>query len=252
MSDARFAGQVAVVTGGAQGLGAAIAERLLNEGARVYLWDRDEDRARATAEALAERGAAVTSLGLDVSSEESVQAAYASLLSTEGRLDVVVNSAGIVGPSNTRTETTPVPGFRQTLEVNLLGSFLITRHALPTMRAAAYGRILLIASIAGKEGNAGMCAYSAAKAGVIGLAKATGKEVAGSGVTVNALAPAVIRTAMVDGMPKAQVEYMTAKIPMGRCGTLDEASSLACWIVSREASFNTGAVFDLSGGRATY
>ena len=152
----------------------------------------------------------------------------------------------------TRTEDTPTPGFRETVEVNLVGSFLVTRHALPTMRAAGYGRILLIASMAGKEGNAGMCAYSAAKAGVIGLAKSTGKEVAGSGVTVNALAPAVIRTAMVDGMPEEQVEYMTAKIPMGRCGTLDEAASLACWIVSREASFNTGAVFDLSGGRATY
>jgi NAD(P)-dependent dehydrogenase (short-subunit alcohol dehydrogenase family) len=252
MSAARFTGQIAVVTGGAQGLGAAIAERLLSEGARVHLWDRDEDRARATAKALGEKGTAVTPLGVDVSSEESVQAAYAALLSTEKRLDVVVNSAGIVGPTNLRTEDTPVPGFRETLGVNLVGSFLITRHALPIMRAAGYGRILLIASVAGKEGNAGMCAYSAAKAGVIGLAKSTGKEVAGSGVTVNALAPAVIRTAMVDGMPEAQVEYMTAKIPMGRCGTLEEAASLACWIVSPEASFNTGAVFDLSGGRATY
>lgn len=252
MSATRFAGQVAVVTGGAQGLGAAIAERLLSEGARVHLWDRDEDRARATAGALRDKGPAVTPFGVDVSSEASVQAAYASLLSTEKRLDIVVNSAGIVGPSNTGTEDTPIPGFRETVEVNLVGSFLVTRHALPTMRAAGYGRILLIASMAGKEGNAGMCAYSAAKAGVIGLAKSTGKEVAGSGVTVNALAPAVIRTAMVDGMPEAQVEYMTAKIPMGRCGTLDEAASLACWIVSREASFNTGAVFDLSGGRATY
>jgi 3-oxoacyl-[acyl-carrier protein] reductase len=120
------------------------------------------------------------------------------------------------------------------------------------MLKAGYGRILLIASVAGKEGNAGMCSYSASKAGVIGLAKAVGKEVAGSGVTVNALAPAVVRTAMVDGMPEAQVEYMTSKIPMGRCGTLEEVSSLACWIVSGEASFNTGAVFDLSGGRATY
>ena len=248
----RFAGQVAVVTGGAQGLGAAIAARLLREGALDQRWDRDAERVAATTRALAEGGAAATGASVDVSDEASVRTAYAALLAAQGRLDIVVNSAGIVGPSNTPTQDTPLEGFRATLDVNLVGSFLVTRYALPSMLKAGFGRILLIASIAGKEGNAGMCSYSAAKAGVIGLAKATGKEVAGSGVTVNALAPAVIRTAMVEGMPQAQVEYMTSKIPMGRCGTLDEVSSLACWIVSGEASFNTGAVFDLSGGRATY
>ena len=248
----RFAGQVAVVTGGAQGLGAAIAARLVREGARVELWDRDADLAEATARALAQGDASVTGRGVDISDEAAVREAYAALLAAQRRLDVVVNSAGVVGPSNTPTQDTPLAGFRATLEVNLVGSFLVTRYALPSMLKAGYGRILLIASVAGKEGNAGMCSYSASKAGVIGLAKAVGKEVAGSGVTVNALAPAVVRTAMVDGMPEAQVEYMTSRIPMGRCGTLEEVSSLACWIVSGEASFNTGAVFDLSGGRATY
>ncbi len=136
--------------------------------------------------------------------------------------------------------------------LDLRAYYLLIHHALPPMLAAEDHRILLIASIAGKEGNAGMCGYSSAKAGVIGLAKATGKEVAGSGVTVNALAPAVIHTSMFENMPEAEVSYMTDKIPMRRCGTLEEVASLACWIVSPEASFNTGAVFDLSGGRATY
>jgi 3-oxoacyl-[acyl-carrier protein] reductase len=136
--------------------------------------------------------------------------------------------------------------------VNLRGSFLVTKHALGPMAARGYGRILLFASIAGKEGNAGMVAYSATKAGVIGLVKSVGKEFAESGVTINAIAPAVIRTAMVESMDQWQVDYMTEKIPMKRCGTLDEVTALACWVVSREASFNTGAVFDLTGGRATY
>ena len=252
MSDARFADRVAVVTGGAEGLGRAIAARLLAEGARVHLWDRNSDLAERTAASLRAQGGEAMARAVDVADEASVEAAVSSVLAAEARLDVLVNSAGIVGPTNTPTQDTPVEGYRQVLDVNLTGSFLVTRFALPPMRTAGYGRILLIASVAGKEGNAGMCAYSSAKAGVIGLAKAAGKEVAGTGVTVNALAPAVIRTSMVDAMPEAQVKYMTAKIPMGRCGTLDEVASLACWIVSSEASFNTGAVFDLSGGRATY
>ena len=252
MSTARFADRVAVVTGGAEGLGRAIANRLLSEGARVHLWDRNSDLTETTAESLRAGGGEVTPRSVDIADEASVEAAVAAVLAAAGRLDVLVNSAGIVGPTNVPTQDTPVEGYRDVLDVNLTGSFLVTRFALPPMLAAGYGRILLIASIAGKEGNAGMCAYSSAKAGVIGLIKASGKEVAGTGVTVNGLAPAVIRTSMVDAMPEAQVKYMTDKIPMRRCGTLDEVASLACWIVSAEASFNTGAVFDLSGGRATY
>ena len=252
MSAPRFASQVAVVTGAAQGLGRAIAERLGREGARIHVFDRDRELAEATALALRSEGISATTHEVDVADAGSVEQGFASVLSADQRLDLVVHSAGIVGPTNLPTHETPVEGFRQTVDVNLVGSFLVTRFALPPMLAAGYGRILLIASVAGKEGNAGMCAYSAAKAGVIGLAKATGKEVAGTGVTVNALAPAVIRTSMVDNMPEAQVEYMTARIPMRRCGTLEEAAAIACFIVSPEASFNTAAVFDLSGGRATY
>lgn len=249
MTAPRFEGRVAVVTGGAEGLGRAIAARLAGEGARVSLWDRNVDLARATADDL---GESVTAQAVDVADEGSVAAAVSSVVSGAGRLDVLVNCAGIVGPTNVPTHETPVAGYKEVLDVNLTGSFLVTRFALPPMLAAEYGRVLLVASIAGKEGNAGMSAYSSSKAGVIGLVKAAGKEVAGTGVTVNGLAPAVIRTSMVEAMPEAQVKYMTDKIPMSRCGTLDEVASLACWIVSDEASFNTGAVFDLSGGRATY
>jgi 2-dehydro-3-deoxy-L-rhamnonate dehydrogenase (NAD+) len=245
----RFAGQVAVVTGGADGLGFAIAERLAAEGARVWLFDRDEPRAKAAAQRI---GAVTQSLGVDITSEAGVQAAFERVVATDGRLDVVVNSAGIVGPNNKKISDTPSAGFEEVLRVNLFGSFLVCKHALTHMQKRNYGRVLLIASIAGKEGNAGMCGYSAAKAGVIGLVKSAGKEFAETGITINALAPAVVRTAMVESMDPAQVKYMTDKIPMKRCGSLTEVASLASWIVSPEASFNTGFTFDLTGGRAVY
>jgi 3-oxoacyl-[acyl-carrier protein] reductase len=163
-----------------------------------------------------------------------------------------VHCAAIVGPTNTPLAEVKVEDFDQVYEVNLRGSMIVTKQALKAMLPNKYGRILLLASIAGKEGNAGMSPYSSTKAGVIGLVKSAGKDYAESGVTINALAPAVIRTPMVDECHPDQVKYMTDKIPMKRCGTLDEVAAIACWIVSREAGFNTGATFDLSGGRAVY
>lgn len=247
MSARRFEGQVAVVTGGADGLGRAIAERLAREGAQVALLDRDGERAAAAAKALG--GVA---LACDVGDEASVARAFAEVDARFGRLDVAVNSAGVAGPTSRKITEISADEFDLVCRVNLRGSFLVTRYALPLMERRRYGRVLLIASVAGKEGNPGMSPYSASKAGVIGLAKSVGKEYAETGITVNALAPAVIRTAMVEGLDPAQVKYMTDRIPMKRCGTLDEVAALSCWIVSPEASFNTGFTFDLTGGRATY
>jgi 2-dehydro-3-deoxy-L-rhamnonate dehydrogenase (NAD+) len=245
----RFSGQAAVITGGADGLGFAIAERLHAEGAAVWLFDRDEPKAVAAAQKIGARAHAVA---VDITQEAEVQAAFERVFAAAGRLDVMVNSAGIVGPNNRKVTETPTDGFEQVLRINLFGSFLVCKHALVQMQKRNYGRVLLIASIAGKEGNAGMCGYSSAKAGVIGLVKSAGKEFAETGITINALAPAVVRTAMVESMEPAQVKYMTDKIPMKRCGTLTEVASLASWIVSPEASFNTGFTFDLTGGRAVY
>lgn len=245
----RFDEQVAVVTGAASGLGLAISKRLLAEGATVWFVDRDEPSVKKAA---ASAGGRAHALALDITDEPSVQDAFAKIYAQHGRLDVLVNSAGIVGPNGRTITETPSDAYAEVLKVNLFGSFLVTKHAVASMRQRNYGRVLLIASIAGKEGNAGMSAYSSSKAGVIGLVKSVGKELAETGITVNALAPAVIRTAMVEAMEPAQVKYMTDKIPMKRCATLDEVAALACWIVSREASFNTGFTFDLTGGRAVY
>jgi 2-dehydro-3-deoxy-L-rhamnonate dehydrogenase (NAD+) len=245
----RFLNQVAVVTGAATGLGQAIAARLLAEGAAVWFLDRDAAQVEA---AVAKAGPGAHALCGDVTDEGWVGEAITRATEGSGRLDILVNSAGIVGPNNRRVADTPTEGFRQVFAVNLLGSFLVMKAALPVMERQRYGRVLMIASIAGKEGNAGMCSYSAMKAGVIGLVKSAGKEYAETGVTVNALAPAVIRTNLVEAMDPQQVRYMTDRIPMKRCGTLAEVAALACWIVSPEASFNTGFVFDLTGGRAVY
>ena len=245
----RFAGQVAAVTGAADGLGFVIAERLAAEGAKVWLLDRDERKVGAAAEKI---GQAARPLAVDITDDAGVQKVFERIVSQDGQVDIMVNSAGIVGPNNRRLSETPTDGFEQVLRINLFGSFVVSKHALVQMQKRNYGRVLLIASIAGKEGNAGMCGYSAAKAGVIGLVKSAGKEFAETGITINGLAPAVVRTAMVEGMDPAQVKYMTDKIPMKRCCTLPEVASLATWIVSGEASFNTGFTFDLTGGRAVY
>ena len=237
----RFQGQVAIVTGGADGIGKVIATRLSDEGARVIIFDRNLLNLNSN-----------EAIEVDVGDEQNVRAAVAEVIRRHGRIDVVVHCAGIVGPNNVPVGDVAVEDFDRVYRVNLRGSFLMLKHTVPTMIKQNYGRVLLFASIAGKEGNAGMTPYSATKAGVIGLVKAAGKEVATTGVTINAIAPAVIRTSMVDGMHPDQVKYMTDKIPAKRCGTLDEAAALASWAVSPEASFCTGFCFDLSGGRATY
>lgn len=247
MTSARFKDQTAIITGGADGLGLHIATRLAEEGARVWIVDRDEELGAAAAQRIG-----CEFEPLDVADESSVVAAFEKIHAAAGRLDVVVNCAGIAGPTGMKIEDVPLSGFEQVQAVNVRGSFLTCREALRHMRARDYGRVLLIASIAGKEGNAGMSCYSTSKAGVIGLVKSVGKEYAETGITVNGLAPAVIRTAMVEGLEPEQVKYMTDKIPMKRCGTLDEVAAMACWIISPEASFNTGFTFDLSGGRAVY
>lgn len=247
----RFENQTAVITGGGTGIGLAIAEKLAAEGANIWILDRDAYLAEAASKLLKTKGYNSNFVPIDVSNEKQVKQAFDGI-NKNSRCDIVVNSAGIVGPNGIKTADIDLEDFSKTCQVNLIGSFLITKYALQSMLPKKYGRILLIASIAGKEGNAGMAAYSASKAGVIGFAKAVGKEYAESGITINAVAPATIMTQMVEKMEPHQVKYMTDKIPMKRCGRLDEIVNLATWIVSSEASFNTGFTFDLTGGRAVY
>lgn len=248
----RFENQVAVVTGGAQGIGYAIAARLVEEGAKVWLLDVDERLAADAAESLIEKGGAARYAALDISDESQVKQVFDEIESCGDDCSIVVNSAGIVGPNSVTIDQVACSDFERVCRVNLLGTFLVTKYALKAMLPRKYGRILLLASIAGKEGNAGMSPYSASKAGVIGLVKSAGKEFAESGITVNAIAPATIMTSMVEKMEPEQVRYMTDRIPMKRCGSLEEIASLAAWILSPEASFNTGFTFDLTGGRAVY
>ena len=247
----RFSGQVAVVTGGASGIGKAVASRLAREGAHVVIADRDQDALTATLTELEGHGS-VSSLPLDITDEEQVKTELEALTQTHGRLDIMFNSAGIAGATATNITDYDAGTYMQVVRVNQLGSFLMTKYALVQMQKRNYGRILLMASIAGKDGNPGMVGYTSTKAAVIGLVKGVGKEFAETGITVNGLAPAVISTPLNLKTDPAQLEYMTAKIPMKRLGTVAETASLALWILSPEASFNTGFVFDLTGGRAVY
>ena len=248
----RFQDQVAVVTGGADGLGKALARRYLLEGAKVILFDINRENLAKTQNEFKGESLEVDFQVVDVSDSQSVQSAFAYVRQRYSKLDIMVNSAGIVGPTGMKITDVPDEGFEKVSAVNLQGSFLTAKYALKLMEENNYGRVLLIASIAGKDGNAGMSCYSSTKSGVIGLVKSIGKEYAETHITINGLAPAVIRTQLVDDMPAEQVKYMTDKIPMKRCGTLDEFAAIAGWITSKEASFNTGTVFDLSGGRAVY
>lgn len=245
----QFKDQVAVITGAASGLGLSIAKRLVSEGASVVLLDLGAEPVQAAAK---EIGAAAAAFPVDVTKEADVAAVVAAIAEKFGRIDILVNSAGVTGKTNIRTHEVDFENFKFVFDVNVNGSFLTSRAVLPHMLARGYGRILHIASIAGKDGNAGMLAYSASKAAVIGMTKVQGKEYAESGITVNALAPAVIRTAMVEALPEEQVKYMTDKIPMKRCGTLEEIANICAFIVSPGASFTTGFTFDMTGGRATY
>jgi 3-oxoacyl-[acyl-carrier protein] reductase len=241
--------QVAIITGGADGLGLALAERLSEYGVRLALFDRDAAKLEAVGPQF---NTEVLCFELDVTDAHAVQDAVQSIVAKWGRVDILINCAGITGQTAIRSHEVDAADLERVLKVNLFGSFHTSKAVLPYMLERNYGRILHIASIAGKEGNAGMLAYSASKAAVIGMTKVQGKEYAETGITINALAPAVIRTQMVENMPSEQVEYMTAKIPMKRCGTLKELAAMGTFIVSPEASFTTGFTFDLSGGRATY
>lgn len=244
-----FQGQTAIVTGAASGLGLAIAHTLAAGGAQVAMFDVSKE---ALVSAAKELGEAAQIYALDVTNESQVNHSVGGVHGRSGRIDILVNSAGVTGKTNIKTHQVETEDVRFVFDVNFMGSLFTSRAVLPFMLAQNYGRILHIASIAGKEGNAGMLAYSASKAAVIAMTKVQGKEYAETGITINALAPAVIRTRMVDSMPEAQVKYMTDKIPMKRCGTLEEVAHLAAFIVSPSTSFTTGFTFDMTGGRATY
>jgi NAD(P)-dependent dehydrogenase (short-subunit alcohol dehydrogenase family) len=239
----RFAERVAVVTGGGSGIGAGIAARLSAEGARVSLWDRDE---AALARAEAPHKSVV-----DVADVEAVGGACARTVAALGRIDILIASAGIAGPNASVWEY-PIAEWNRVVDVNLNGVFYCNRAVVPHMLRDDYGRIVNIASIAGKEGNPNAAAYSASKAAVIGLTKSLGKELAHSNIRVNAVAPAAVRTPLFAQMAEAHIAFMLSKIPLGRFGEIDEIASLVCWLASEECSFSTGAVFDISGGRATY
>ena len=248
MNQLDLKGRSAVVTGGAAGIGFAIAQRLAASGARLSLWDRDE---KALAESARTLGNGTHSARLDVSEEAQVGSARDSTLSALGRVDILVCSAGITGP-NTTTWKYPVADWKQVLDVNLTGVFLCNRALVPSMQKNDYGRIVNIASIAGKEGNPNASAYSASKAGVISLTKSLGKELARTGIRVNCVTPAAVKTGMFSQMTQAHIDFMLSKIPMGRFGMVEEIAALVAWLCSEDCSFSTGAVFDLSGGRAVY
>ncbi|HET7729567.1 MAG TPA: SDR family NAD(P)-dependent oxidoreductase [Usitatibacter sp.] len=237
-----------IVTGGAAGIGLAIAQRLLASGARACLWDRDEEALSKCAAAL---GKGVHTARVDVRDEGEVTAARDATVAAFGRVDALVCSAGITGP-NLTTWDYPLADWKQVLDINLTGVFLCNKALATHMRGNDYGRIVNIASIAGKEGNPNASAYSASKAGVISLTKSLGKELAKTGIRVNCVTPAAVKTGMFDQMTQAHIDFMLSKIPMGRFGQVEEIAALVCWLCTEECSFSTGAVFDLSGGRAVY
>lgn len=241
--------QVAVITGGGDGLGLALARRLASKGVTIALWDIEQDKLQRAAASLGDKAWAQK---VDVTDANQARSAAEKLVAATGRIDILVNCAGITGKTNLKSHEVALADFDRVLNINLRGSFIAFQAVIAPMLMRNYGRVLHIASIAGKEGNAGMLAYSTSKAAVIGMTKVQGKEYAETGIRINALAPAVIRTEMVANMPDTQVKYMTDKIPMKRCGTLEEFAAMAEFIVSPENGFTTGFTFDLSGGRAVY
>jgi NAD(P)-dependent dehydrogenase (short-subunit alcohol dehydrogenase family) len=241
-------GRAAVVTGGAQGFGKAITDRFLKSGARVAIWDRDTALAQNTAKAL---DGDVEAIGCDVADPASVAAALEATVGRFGRIDILVNNAGIAG-ANAKTWETDVEEWRKVMRVNLDGPFICSRAIVPGMIAQNYGRIVTIASIAGKEGNPNAAHYSASKAGVIALTKSLGKELAGYDIAVNCVTPAAAKTAIFDQITQQHIDFMLSKIPRNRFVLVEEVASMVAWMASEENSFTTGAVFDISGGRATY
>ena len=245
MNQLDMKGRHAVITGGAAGLGFAIAQRMLASGATVTLWDRDEVALAGAAKAL---GAGVATVQVDVTRHDSVVQAVAQ---TAPKVDALVNSAGITGP-NTALVNYPVDAWQQVMSVNINGIFHCCREIVPLMQKADYGRIVNIASVAGKDGNPNASAYSTSKAAVIGMTKSLGKELASTGIRVNCVTPAAVKTAIFDQMTPEHIQFMLSKIPMGRFGLPEEIAAMVGWLCTEDCSFSTGAVFDLSGGRATY
>jgi 3-oxoacyl-[acyl-carrier protein] reductase len=248
MNQLDLKGRNAIVTGGAAGIGFAIAQRLAHSGANVTLWDRDAGALAEAAKAIAGGAHLAT---VDVSDEAQVKKALGETLAKMPRVDALVCSAGITGP-NTTTWDYPVEAWKQVIDINLTGVFLCNKIVVAHMRKNDYGRIVNIASIAGKEGNPNAAAYSASKAGVISITKSLGKELAKTGIRVNCVTPAAVKTGMFAQMTQAHIDFMLAKIPMGRFGMAEEIAAMVAWLCTEECSFSTGAVFDLSGGRAVY
>ncbi|MBB5691155.1 SDR family oxidoreductase [Roseomonas alkaliterrae] len=240
-------GRVAIVTGAARGIGLAIARRIIESGGSVAVWDMDGAAAQDSARALGRASAHV----LDLTDEDAIARAHAETLAAHGKVDVLVNNAGITG-GNAPSWALPVAEWRRVVEVNLIAPYLVTRAVVPGMIAGGYGRIVNIASIAGKEGNPNASHYSASKAGLIGFTKSLGKELARTGVLANCITPAAAETDLFRQMTSEQIAWMRSKIPMDRFVTVEEIAAMACWLASEECSFSTGAVFDISGGRAVY
>ena len=247
MNQLDLKGRHAVITGGASGIGFAIAQRMLASGGSVTLWDRDE---AALKTATASLGSASQAVSVNVTNQASVQSAVQQTLKF-GNIDILVNSAGITGP-NVKLWDYPLADWEQVMAINLNGVFLCCREVVPHMRGRNYGRIVNIASVAGKDGNPNASAYSASKAAVIALTKSLAKELADTGVRVNCVTPAAVKTAMFDQMTPEHIAFMLSKIPMGRFGTVEEIAAMVSWLCTEDCSFSTGAVFDLSGGRSTY
>ena len=243
-----FAGRNAIVTGGAQGIGLAIVNRLVASGARVRIWDRDQ---KLLAQAVAKIGSAVSGDAIDVTDADAIARGTKSALEALGKIDVLVNNAGIAGMTKPVVDY-PVDEWKRVIDIDLTGPFVCCRAVVPHMVKAGYGRIVNIASVAGKEGNPNAAAYAAAKGGLIAFTKSLGKELAQSGVLVNCVTPAAAQTAILEQVTPEFAKYMLSKIPMGRFVKVEEIAALACWLATEDCSFSTAGVFDISGGRATY
>ena len=250
MNQIDLKGRVAVITGGARGIGYAIAERMLASGAAVSLWDLDKAALKAAAAALASKGTVSTQV-VQLTDEPAVQKATRATVKAHGRIDILVNNAGITG-GNAKVWELDTAVWRQVVEVNLIAPFIVSKAVAPGMLKNGYGRIVNIASIAGKEGNPNASHYSASKAGLIGLTKSLGKELATNGITVNCITPAAAKTDIFNQMKPEFIQFMLSKIPMNRFVEVDEIAAMAAWLASEDCSFSTGAVFDISGGRGTY